>query len=145
MSSDQVDNRNIGVGIAVFVWRSGKFIGTRRQAEHGQSTFAIPGGHLEHGETWEECAKRELMEEHGCSITNVRFVAVTNDLFESGKHYVTIWMEADWEANEPQILEPTRAAELQWTDIKNLPTGLFEPCWSNFQRACPEYFTRTRV
>jgi len=95
------------VGVGVFVWKDGKFIMGQRLGAHGAETWSIPGGHLEFGESWEQCAKREVLEETGLTITNIRFLAATNDLFpDEGKHYVTIWVEGDWKGGEPTILEP---------------------------------------
>ena len=56
-------------------------------------TYAFPGGHLEFGESFEECAVREIMEEAGLAIGNVRFLTATNDVMVSeNKHYITIFM-----------------------------------------------------
>ena len=58
-------------------------------------TLALPGGHLEFGESFENCAVREVLEETGLTIQNVRFLTATNDVMEEeGKHYVTIFMGA---------------------------------------------------
>src|SRR5947209_504762 len=95
------------VGIGVFVWRDGKFIMGQRRGSHGANTWSIPGGHLEFGESWEEAAMREVLEETGMEIDNVRFLTATNDYFpDDNKHYVTIWVESDWVSGEPSIVEP---------------------------------------
>lgn len=55
----------------------------------------MPGGHLEFGESFENCATREVLEETGLTVQNVRFLTATNDVMEDeGKHYVTIFMGA---------------------------------------------------
>lgn len=116
------------VGIGVFIVKNGKFLMGRRRNAHGDGTWSIPGGHLEFGETFEETAKREVLEETGLTITNVRFGAVTNDYFEDGgKHYVTIWMLSDWESGEEQITEPDKFIALEWRDFDTLPKPLFLP------------------
>jgi len=116
------------VGIGVFVIRDGKFLMGHRKGSHGAGTWSIPGGHMEYGESFEQTAKREVREETGMAIGNVRFGAVTNDLFESDKkHYVTIWVLSDWVKNEPSITEPDKFIDQEWIDIDNLPEPLFSP------------------
>jgi 8-oxo-dGTP diphosphatase len=135
------ENKRPKVGIAVFIFRDGKFLMTRRHGSHGTGTWSIPGGHLEFNESWEECIKRETMEEVGVEITNVQFLSATNDIFEKeDKHYVTIWLTADWANNEPEIKEPHKILDIQWRNFQDLPAPLFEPCWKNLRADKPELF-----
>jgi 8-oxo-dGTP diphosphatase len=131
----------VRVGVACFVWKDGKFLMGRRRAQHGRGTWSVPGGHLEVGEAWADCAAREVAEETGMQITNARLLVITNDVFpESGKHYVSIWMNADWAGGEPHIIEPDKFANQGWYDFRSLPAPLFEPCWQNLRDAQPELF-----
>lgn len=59
-------------------------------------TYSLSGGHLEHGETFAECAKREVREETGLEIEDVKFFTAVENFFEGeGKrHYVTIFVTA---------------------------------------------------
>ena len=41
--------------------------------------LALPGGHLEMMESWEQCATREVEEETGLKVHDVKFLHVTND------------------------------------------------------------------
>lgn len=116
------------IGIGVFIFKDGKFLMGRRRNAHGDGTWSIPGGHLEFGETFEDTAKREVLEETGLAIKNVRFGAVTNDYFKNeDKHYVTIWMLSNWESGKEQITEPDKFIEMQWRDFDTLPEPLFLP------------------
>jgi 8-oxo-dGTP diphosphatase len=129
------------VGLGVFVWKDGKFLMSKRRGAHGHDTWSIPGGNLEFGESWEECAKREVLEETGLSVTNIRFLAATNDLFpDHDKHYTTIWVYSDWKSGEPKLMEPDKYIDHQWRNFKTLPAPLFEPCWKNLRKAKPELF-----
>lgn len=142
MTHDKSKRPNVGVG--VFVWRDGKVIVYRRAGSHGASTWTLPGGHLEYSESWEDTARREVREEVGVEITNVRFLTATNDIFkEDCKHYVSIWVESDWLAGEPTSMEPGKVIDVQWRSLDDLPTPLFEPCWANIRKALPDYFARS--
>lgn len=123
-----MNNQKVRVGVGVFVCKDGKFIMGRRASSHGDGTWSLPGGHLEFGEAFDQTAKREVLEETGLCIKNVRFGAVTNDYFkEEGKHYVTVWMLGDWESGQEQVLEPDKFTQLQWRDFDDLPQPLFLP------------------
>lgn len=116
------------VGVGVFILRDDKFIMLHRQGAHGADTWGLVGGHLEFGESWEECVIRETKEEVGCDIENIRFFAATNDVFPAeNKHYVTIFMLADWKSIEPQALEPESCSEIAWFDYDSMPDNMFLP------------------
>lgn len=133
--------KQVRVGVAVLVWRDGTFVMQQRIGSHGAGTWSVPGGHLEFGESWEACAKREVMEETGMIITNVQFLALTNDMFATeDKHYITIWVTADWLRGEPTIMEPHKLTTLNWATFKTLPAPLFEPCWGNLRAIRPDLF-----
>jgi ADP-ribose pyrophosphatase YjhB (NUDIX family) len=48
------------VGLGVLVVRDGKVLVGQRRGSLGAGEYALPGGHLEHGEGFEECAAREV-------------------------------------------------------------------------------------
>ena len=68
------------IGVGVFVFKDGKFVMGCRRGAHGEGSWSVPGGHLEYGETPEETAAREVMEEIGVKIKNIRFGGITNDI-----------------------------------------------------------------
>jgi 8-oxo-dGTP diphosphatase len=123
---------NVRVGIGVFVIKDGKFIMLLRKGAHGAGSWSLPGGHLEFGESFEDTACREVLEETGMTITNVRFGAVTNDIFENEeKHYTTIWMISDWAGGEAYIAEPDKCTKQDWFTLDTLPEPLFHT-WNQF-------------
>ncbi|XP_059448194.1 nudix hydrolase 1 [Corylus avellana] len=120
------------VGVVVFLLKGKSVLLGKRRSSIGDSTFALPGGHLEFGESFEECGARELMEETGLGIEKVELLTVTNNLFlEEPKpsHYVTIFLRAVLADPEqvPQNLEPGKCDGWDWYEWDNLPTPLFWP------------------
>jgi 8-oxo-dGTP diphosphatase len=116
------------VGVAAVITKNGQVLLVRRKNVHGSGSWSTPGGHLDFGETPEQCAIRETQEEVGLEITDVRFIAATNDIFEaSGKHYITLWMEGACLSGEPKIAADYEVAELGWFEWDSLPSPLFIP------------------
>lgn len=118
---------NVRVGTSVIIVKDGKILLGKRLHAHGDHTWAFPGGHLEYGESWEECATREAAEETALKLVDLEFVAATNDVFiKENKHYITLFLLAETES-EPKLMEPEKCAGWEWFDPENLPTPLFLP------------------
>lgn len=116
------------VGIGVVVSRRGKILLGRRRASHGAGCWSLPGGHLEFGETPQECARREVLEETGLTLTRVNVGPWVNSMFEhERKHYVTLFMLAEAPDGEPQRLEPEKCDGWHWFAPDALPAPLFLP------------------
>ncbi len=114
------------VGLGVLILRNGKVLIGKRKNSHGDGTWCFPGGHLEFGETPEECARRETLEEAGITIKNIKRIGYTNDIFEKeNKHYITLCMTAEYESGEIKIMEPDKFDEWKWFALDDLPKPLF--------------------
>ena len=98
----------------------------KRSGFHGHETWSCPGGHLDYGEDPFECAKRETDEEVGISIQNLRFKGITNDMFNEGKHYITIWIESDYESGSVRVNAKNELTQVGWYSFENLPKPLFQ-------------------
>jgi 8-oxo-dGTP diphosphatase len=114
------------VGVGVIVIRHGLVLLGLRQGSHGSGTWALPGGHLEFGETVEDCAIREVREETGLEIRDLRAGPYSNDRFE-GRHYVTLFVLASSHDGEPRLAEPDKCSKWQWCRWSELPQPLFQP------------------
>jgi 8-oxo-dGTP diphosphatase len=125
------------IGVGVIVLRDGLVLLGQRSGSHGAGTWALPGGHLEFGETVEHCAAREVMEETGLQIEIVGRGPYTNTVFqEEGKHYVTLFVIAKAIAGVPSVREPSKCLAWCWFRWSELPRPLFAPlvslCASGF-------------
>ena len=112
------------VGVGVIFVRDGRVFLAKRHGAHGEDTWAAAGGHLENGETLEECARREAMEELGVTVGELRFLCVSN-IIAYDKHYVDIEFLGDIEGQEPRLMEPEAFYDSGWFPLNNLPEPLF--------------------
>jgi 8-oxo-dGTP diphosphatase len=117
-----------GVGVAVILMREDRVLLMKRKGPHGPGTWTVPGGHMDLGETPEQCGAREAREEVGVEVVDLRFRAITNDIFESeGRQSITIWMEGRIESGEPRIVSEEEGSEVGWFAWDALPQPLYLP------------------
>lgn len=126
-------DERIGVGIGVMVFKEGKVLLAKRKSELGQGEYCWPGGKMEYLESFEECARREVREETGMEIANIRFLRLLNLKHFAPKHFVDLELVADWAGGEPQLLEPDKFEPWQWYSLDELPEPLFYPQISSLE------------
>lgn len=111
------------VGLAVILMNNCKVLLGKRENAHGAGTWCFPGGHLDPLEGFKNCAERELREETGLDaiIPQDAPCAVTNDIFrEEDKHYVTLFIQAEYIRGEPKIMEPKKCKGWRWFEWHEL-------------------------
>ena len=115
----------VGVGV-VFV-RQGKVFLAKRRGAHGEDTWASAGGHLEFGETLEECARREAMEEFGVLVGELRVLCLSN-IIAYNRHYVDVEFLGDIGDQEP-VPDASGGSfgDYGWYPLSSPPQPLFEP------------------
>ena len=116
----------LAASIAVF--REGKVLIATRTKPPGAGVWSLPGGLVEVGETLEEAALRELMEEVGVTAHIVgfnrhveRIDRDTDGRFE--RHFVLASFVGTWVAGEAQT--GPEAGDVRWIDpneVATLPT-----------------------
>ena len=117
----------VGVGVGVLINKNRKILLIKRRGAHGAGSWAPPGGHIDFGESIISCAKREVKEEIGIEIKNLKVIGFTEDLFKKEKkHYITIWVSCNWKSGK--IKNKYREfSEIGWFSWKKLPKPLFIP------------------
>lgn len=88
--------------------------------------YVMPGGHIEVGEKMEDAARREILEETGLSIKDIKFVTffefIQEDSFYKSKHFIFFNFSAKTEDTEVTLND--EAQEYIWVipkDALNLP------------------------
>ncbi len=119
------NENSVKVGIGVMIIKDGKVLLGKRKGAHASGVYALPGGHFEYMESIVESAKREVTEETGIEITNVRLLDLVNIKAYVPKHYIDIGLLADWKSGEPVVLEPEKCESWDWYDLDALPEPLF--------------------
>ena len=120
---EQTIRPQVGVGV-IFVRGDTVFL-AKRHGAHGEDTWASAGGHLENGETLEECGRREAMEELGVTVEDLRYLCVSN-IIAYDKHYVDIEFLGEIGDQEPRLMEPESFIASGWFSLDDLPEPLFQ-------------------
>jgi len=114
------------VGVGVFVKRDGKYLLGKRKGSHGAGEWSLPGGHLEFGESFWDCCTREVKEETGLKILELKPLTFTNNTFtKENLHYVTLFFTSHSYTGEALNIEPDKCEGWQWFSPENFPKPLF--------------------
>lgn len=128
------ETKKIGVGFGVLLLRDNQILLGKRHHDpkkadselHGEGTWTMPGGKLEYGESFEEGAAREVLEETSIKLNNVKIICINNDK-NGHAHFVTIGMFSKDFSGDAKIMEPDEIVEWKWFDINNLPKNMYFP------------------
>lgn len=119
------------VGVRAITIHEGRVLLVKRGIEPSRGSWALPGGILKLGETLQECAAREFLEETGITVK----VGVCVYVFEqierddSGKirfHFVVIDFAAEYLSGEPRGADDVEDARwLKPEELSNLPVAKY--------------------
>lgn len=122
------------VGIGIVVIKGGHVLLCRRGKPPNVGSWTLPGGAQDVGETCEDAARRELLEETGLSVGPLHFCAHVDTVRrdDDGRvrfHYTILDFAARWESGEPAASSDVSAVE--WA-----PMDALEPydLWSEAHR-----------
>jgi len=116
----------VGIGAVLLDPETKKILLGLRKGSHGENTWALPGGWLEVGESFEECALREIEEETGlkCGIdvdvvsSEVLDIAPSNNIMLPKVHSASVFVRVTWKnrAKQPRVMEPDKCERWEWFD-----------------------------
>ncbi|MBI5951496.1 MAG: NUDIX domain-containing protein [Chloroflexi bacterium] len=93
-----------------------------------EGNFAAPGGKQNEGESLEQCAKRELLEETGLILKKSKPVSLYYTWQESmrSKQIMSVGVLVEAWTGEVETKEPDKHVGWGWYKLDNLPAPLFE-------------------
>lgn len=125
----------LAVSLAVF--RAGKVLLATRTKPPAKDVWSLPGGKVEAGETLEEAAIREVLEETGVTAEIIAFnrhveVIRRNDDGLIAHHFVIASFAGRWIAGEAQT--GPEAGAVMWADPFDMQVGMVTPQLSDVVR-----------
>lgn len=90
---------------------------------YGQKAWTFPGGGVKRGELPEETAQREVAEELGIKLTNVKGHGSFLSVYEGKRD--TIWIFTSALKDKKFKADDLEIAEARWFSVKQLRSGKF--------------------
>lgn len=126
--------KKVGAGVGVMILKDGRVLLGKRHHDsqkadstlHGEGTWTMPGGKIHFGESFEDAAYREVLEETGIKINknNLKFVSLTNDSVKDA-HFITIGLLCEDFEGEAEVREPDEITEWKWFKLNELPNPIY--------------------
>lgn len=113
--------RNIAVTLECFVKKDGKYLMLHRSPRKRimPDVWMAPGGHREFNEGLFACARREVKEETGLDIKNLRVIATGNAYLQDlDQEFFFHFIEADYAGGE--VIPEPENGELVWLTLEEM-------------------------
>jgi len=112
----------LDIGSAVLIVKDNCILLGKRIADIGNGLYGLPGGHLDPGETHEECAIREIKEETNITLDSVEEVGFDTD----NDGFLTLFYKSTLKDDKDlDNVEPDKCEGWEWYSIDALPSPLF--------------------
>lgn len=120
----------VKVGITIMMVKDSKvLLGERGEdCQTARNLYAYPGGRMDYGDTPEQSAVREVLEETGMIIEekDLEFLRICPEYFpEDNRHYVSLVFLCKKFKGEPELKEPDKCKGWEWFSPDELPENTF--------------------
>lgn len=94
--------------------------------------YYLPGGHLEEGETIEQCLKREFKEEVDVEVKDLKFWQVIENIYldmeKKNRHELNLLFCVNLDIDDPmKIKSQEDHVQIKWLELKKLPDSKLLP------------------
>lgn len=120
MAINPPTNRPV-LGVSALIVDDGRVLLVERAREPLKGYWSLPGGHVEGGETLGNAVAREVLEETGIIVSDIRQIDIREILGGAGQHFVLVVFAARPHHGEPTAGDDAAAA--RWVNLEDI-TGL---------------------
>jgi 8-oxo-dGTP diphosphatase len=119
---------DIGHTSAVIIMnKEGQVLLSKRKVKEGKDMYCLPGGKREKGEKANKAAQRELKEELGIKVNNLKYIETKkkrlSKLWEIMIFYTLL---SDKQTTKIKNVEPDKTESIDWFDLDKLPENMWE-------------------
>ena len=108
---------NIELTVLCLIENGDKILLQNRTKKDWQG-YALPGGHVEQGESFIDAVKREMKEETGLEIKNPKLVGVKQFPIENGRYLVLLFKTTEWTGD----VISSEEGVMEWIEYSRLST-----------------------
>ena len=120
-------NKKIRIRVAVVILKDNKIL-LVQHCKHGRKYWLLPGGGLEYGETIEQCAKRELMEEANLAISLGELILVSESIPpDKHRHVLNLYYRGEAVSGVLKQGEDKVISDLRYVPVTELKQLTFFP------------------
>jgi 8-oxo-dGTP diphosphatase len=118
----------VACGVAVIVTHRQQVLFGKRKSAAGGFAWQLPGGWIDPGESAQQAARREVIEETGLQLQELQFVGVTNNVFSPQNHSLSLYFEAECaDVESLRVTESDKCYAWEWKFWAEITENLYLP------------------